>query len=262
MSSGNRAIQGGDHTALLFRNYLKTRSPVNSIFSSQSPVTTPVITIDGPSGVGKGTLSRLLAHALGWHWLDSGALYRLVALAALKADVALDAVSQLVQLAHTMDVAFHISDTVSTPSIYLNGLDVSIELRSERCSQAASQVATWPMIRDALLHRQRAFRQPPGLIADGRDMGTVVFPDATVKLYLTADPQERARRRYNQLREQGVDANLETLSEAIIERDARDMHRTAAPLKPAHDAYLIDTTNLTIHDVLAQAWAIIARTTP
>ena len=214
----------------------------------------PVITVDGPSGVGKGTLCQWLASRLGFHLLDSGALYRLTALAALRRNLALEDEIQVAAVAAALEVEF-LARTEGSPRVILEGADVSAESRSETCGNAASRVAALPAVRAALLQRQRDFRQPPGLIADGRDMGTVVFPDAELKLFLTASARERARRRHNQLSEQGMNANLKNLANEIAERDARDRQRAAAPLRPAADAETLDTTRLSIAEVCD--WALL-----
>ena len=218
--------------------------------------TVPVITIDGPSGVGKGTLARQLARQLGWHLLDSGALYRLTALAAQQQGVALGDSGQLARLAAQLDVCFS-SAADDAERIELNGVDVTRQVRSEQAGQAASQVAVIPAVRAALLDRQRAFRQPPGLIADGRDMGTVVFPDAPLKIFLTASPKERAKRRYKQLIEQGISASLATLAREIAERDQRDAQRAIAPLQAAADAIVLNTDHSDIIAVQQQARKLI-----
>lgn len=213
----------------------------------------PVIAIDGPSGVGKGTLASWLAAELGWHLLDSGALYRLTALAALRHGVELDDPPALARLAKELDVEF----TGSTRRILLDGEDVSSAIRTEAIGDTASRIAALAEVRLALLDRQHAFRQPPGLVADGRDMGTVVFPRAAVKLFITASPEIRAQRRHKQLMEQGISASLPSLVREIAERDARDAQRTVAPLRPAADAMVLDTTDATIAEVRARALAIV-----
>lgn len=217
------------------------------------PQMAPVMTIDGPSGAGKGTLCQLLAEKLGWHLLDSGAIYRVLALAALHHDVELDAEAALVPLAANLDVQFQVdADQVK---VVLEGEDVSRAIRSQEVSDAASKVAVFPRVREALLRRQRAFRQEPGLIADGRDMGTVVFPEAEVKIFLDASAEERAQRRYKQLQDKGFDVNFERLLTEIRERDDRDRNRAVAPLKPAEDALVVDSTSMTIDEVLVTVLA-------
>lgn len=214
----------------------------------------PVVTVDGPSGTGKGTLAGLLARELGWHYLDSGALYRAVGLEALRRGIPLDAGQEdrLAALARDLDVRFQPSPEGGVRS-FLAGDEVTRHLRTAEVSEAASVVASLPAVREGLLALQRSFRRMPGLVADGRDMGTVVFPDAPVKLYLDATPAERARRRYEQLRAQGADVNLDQLSQELRQRDQRDAQRQAAPLRPAEGAYVIDTTDVSIEGVLAEA---------
>lgn len=216
----------------------------------------PVIAIDGPSGVGKGTLARSLATHLGFHLLDSGALYRLVALSAEEQSLAMDDEAALAALAGRLDVAFRLDpgDDVSRP--LLDGREVSEALRSERCGEHASRIASYPQVRAALLARQRAFRRAPGLVADGRDMGSVVFPDAELKIFLTASVDERARRRYKQLIAKGIGVRLAPLLREISARDKRDRERSVAPMKPASDAVVIDTTALGIDEVFEHVMRI------
>ncbi len=211
--------------------------------------TVPVIAIDGPSASGKGTVAQRVAAWLGFHYLDSGALYRLVTFGALKQRVALDDEPALARVAGSLVARFH------GENIFLNQEDVTDAIRSEAVGEGASQVAALPAVRQALLGRQRAFRQPPGLVADGRDMGSVVFPDAVLKIYLTADADERARRRYKQLIEKGMGANMTTLLQDSRHRDARDSARAVAPLQKSDDASLLDTTKLSIDAAVEQVLA-------
>ena len=222
----------------------------------------PVITLDGPAGAGKGTISRLLAARLGWSFLDSGALYRLVALAAQKRQKRGQTpvhrgLTPLLDEAVLADVALHLDarftqDTAGEPVILLAGEVVGTQLRTESCGDLASKVAAMPAVRAALLERQRAFAQPPGLVADGRDMGTVVFPEAPLKVFLTASVEERARRRHKQLMEQGLSASIDDLLGEIAERDRRDSERKIAPLKPAEDALILDCSDLSIEAVISE----------
>jgi cytidylate kinase len=220
----------------------------------------PVITVDGPSGSGKGTVCRLLAEKLNWEVLDSGAIYRVLALAAIHHNIALDNEEGLMPLAANLDVQFPIDHETKTSKVVLEGEDVSLTIRNEEVGSAASKVAALPRVREALLRRQRAFRTEAGLIADGRDMGTVVFPNAEVKIYLTASAEERANRRFNELKDRGLDVTLSGLLDDIKSRDERDMNRKVAPLVPAEDAIIIDTTELNaeqvfdaVNELLAQA---------
>lgn len=205
----------------------------------------PVLAIDGPSGSGKGTVARQLADALGWHLLDSGALYRLLALAAQRAGLDHDDETALSELARRLPVRF------DGTTVMLEGEDVTGAIRTEQCGAMASRVAALPGVREGLVALQRAFRRPPGLVADGRDMGTVIFPDAPVKVFLTASATERARRRYKQLKEKGFDVNLPGLFTEVANRDRRDAERAVAPLRPATDARVIDSTDMTVDEVVA-----------
>lgn len=209
----------------------------------------PVITVDGASGTGKGTISQLLAEHLGWKFLDSGALYRVLALAAIKHSVAFDNESALNVLAEHLDVQFAARGTLP-PQITLEGEDVTETIRTEKIGNAASIVGALPQVRTALLSRQRVFREFPGLVADGRDMGSVVFPDAELKIFLLASPEERACRRLKQLKDRGINVNLANLVEELRERDRRDQERAIAPLKPAIDAICIETDHLSIEQVV------------
>ena len=212
----------------------------------------PVVTIDGPGGAGKGTISQLLAKELGFHLLDSGALYRVLALSVDNHGIGLDDEEALGVLAEHMDVQFSAADPESPAEIVLEGEVVTQAIRQEHVSQLAAKVAAMPLVRSALLTRQRCFREPPGLIADGRDMGTVVFTDATLKVFLTASPEERAQRRYLQLKKSGNDVSLPRLEAAIRARDEQDTNRIIAPLKPADDALILDSTDLSIDQVFKQ----------
>ncbi|MBB1450152.1 (d)CMP kinase [Pseudoalteromonas sp. SG43-1] len=209
----------------------------------------PVITVDGPSGSGKGTVCRLLADKLGWDVLDSGAIYRVLSLAALHHQIALDNEEGLVPLAANLDVQFLVDSQTNAGKVILEGEDVTTTIRNEEVGAAASKVAALPRVREALLRRQRAFRTENGLIADGRDMGTVVFQDAPLKIYLTASAEERARRRFVELNTRGLDVTLSGLLQDIQARDERDMNRTVAPLVPAEDAIEIDTSELNAQQV-------------
>ena len=215
----------------------------------------PVLTIDGPSGSGKGTLAQRMAEKLGWHYLDSGAIYRVLAQAALKHQIDLTDEAALASIAGQLDVQFVLKD--GQLQVVLEGEDVSLLIRSEQAGNAASKVAAFPAVRSALLQRQRDFCQLPGLVTDGRDMGTVVFPDAPYKVFLTASAEVRAERRYKQLKEKGIDSNLSDLVAEISERDERDTQREVAPLRPADDAVILDSTQLGIEAVLEKVSALI-----
>jgi len=210
----------------------------------------PVIAIDGPSASGKGTVAQAVAGALGFHYLNSGALYRTVAYLALESGADLEKESILA------DIALNLNANFNSDSVVLEGRNVSDAIRSEAVGTAASRIAALPGVRRALLERQRAFRRPPGLVADGRDMGTVVFPDAALKIYLTATPEERAERRYKQLMAKGMGASMAALLQDIIGRDARDGKRATAPLRKAEDAVLIDTTGVPAADAVARVLAL------
>lgn len=218
-----------------------------------------IVTIDGPSGSGKGSLCQLLAKHLGWHLLDSGALYRIVGLAAERRGVSFNDEAALAQLAANLNVEFKPGDSGEPASVWLDGEDISRDVRAETSGTLASKVAIYNAVRDALLALQRSFAKAPGLVADGRDMGTVVFTAAPTKIYLTASAEERANRRYKQLQEAGQSVNLAALLEDIQVRDERDMNREVAPLKPADDAVVIDSSTMAIDDVFKQVLAELAK---
>ena len=215
----------------------------------------PVITVDGPSGAGKGTLCMLLAEKLGWNLLDSGAIYRVLALAALHHGVDTESEDALVPLAAHLDVQFVAEGELVR--VILEGEDVSDTLRTEKVGNAASKVAALPRVREALLRRQRAFNEQPGLVADGRDMGTVVFTSAEIKIFLDASAEERATRRMNQLQKKGLDVSFNSLLSEIQERDYRDRNRAVAPLRPADDALVLDSTEMSIEQVLEKVLAYV-----
>jgi cytidylate kinase len=217
----------------------------------------PVVALDGPSGSGKGTVGQLLARRLGWHFLDSGALYRSLGVAAEQAGVDLNDKTALARLALEMSLRFTPRETADTVDVQLNGQEIGDRLRTEASGRRASILAAIPEVRRALLQKQHSFRQPPGLVADGRDMGSTVFPDAILKVYLTATPDVRAERRYKQLKDKGFDVNLRGLFDEIRERDARDAVREVSPLKPAKDACILDTSLLDISGVVERVYGLL-----
>jgi cytidylate kinase len=213
----------------------------------------PVIAIDGPSGSGKGAISQQLSTRLGFHLLDSGALYRVTGVAARSQGIAIDAEAELAELARHLEIQFAPTGDPEEPvNVLLSGEDITRDIRTDAAGVDASKVARLPQVRDGLRELQRAFQRPPGLVADGRDMGTVVFTNADLKIFLTASPEERANRRYKQLKSKDIDVSLLALLESIRERDERDMNREVAPLKPAEDAIVVDSTELSIEAVLTQ----------
>jgi CMP/dCMP kinase len=217
----------------------------------------PVLTIDGPSGSGKGTISRLVAEHLGWRMLDSGALYRAVGYAAGAAGLDLSDAEAVTRCAQSTKIQFRAARNGGETRVIVNGHDATDELRTETAGAAASAIASVPSVRQALVALQLSFRKAPGLVADGRDMGTVIFPDAPFKVFLTASAAERAKRRYKQLKEKGLSVTLSSLQSEIEARDARDASRAVAPLKPARDAVLVDTTGMGIEDVVAKVLAVV-----
>jgi len=217
----------------------------------------PVLTIDGPSGSGKGTISALVAERLGWHLLDSGALYRAVGYAAGMAGVDLSDMEAVTRCAQTTKIRFRAAVDSGETRVIVNGHDATDELRTETAGAAASAIASMPPVREALVALQLGFRKAPGLVADGRDMGTVIFPDAGHKIFLTASAAERAKRRYKQLKEKGLNVTLGGLQREIEARDERDASRTIAPLKPAEDAVVVDTTGMAIDEVVAKVLSVV-----
>ena len=217
----------------------------------------PVLTIDGPSGVGKGTVANIMAQELNWNLLDSGAIYRAFALAASKRNIQIDNTDELLKLASNLDLRFESDPSNNQLSVYLDNIEVSAELRTEETAEHASKFAMIGPLRESLLLRQQKFKQPPGLVADGRDMGTVVFVDAPFKVFLTANVQERAQRRLKQLQDKGIAGILSQTLEEVKKRDKRDASRKYSPLKPSKDALVIDTSNLTINEVVAKVMALV-----
>ncbi|WP_018973288.1 (d)CMP kinase [Rudaea cellulosilytica] len=225
--------------------------------AAQTEKLVPVLTIDGPSGSGKGTISARVANALGWRLLDSGALYRAVGFAASLAGLDLSDAEAVTRCAETTKITFRDPKDGGETRVIVNGLDATAEIRTETCGAAASAIAGIPSVRAALFDKQRSFRKAPGLVADGRDMGTVIFADAQHKVFLTASAEERAKRRYKQLKEKGLGVTLTTLLREIEARDVRDAERAVAPLKPATDAILIDSTGMSIDAVVAKVLALV-----
>jgi cytidylate kinase len=217
----------------------------------------PVLAIDGPSGSGKGTISRAVADALGWHLLDSGALYRAVGFAAGEEGIDLSDADAVTRCAETTKISFRDPKDGHETRVIVNGHDATDELRTETAGAAASAIAAIPSVRSALFDKQRSFRRPPGLVADGRDMGTVIFPDASFKVFLTASAEERAKRRYKQLKEKGLNVTLSSLLREIEARDERDANRKVAPLKPALGALIVDTTGMPVADVVQKVLAVV-----
>lgn len=217
----------------------------------------PVLTIDGPSGSGKGTISRLVAEELGWHLLDSGAIYRAVGYAAGMAGIDLTDAEAVTRMAESARIVFRAPKDGGETRVIVNGHDATDELRTETAGAAASAIAAYPSVRSALFDKQRGFRKAPGLVADGRDMGTVIFPDAPYKVFLTASAEERARRRYKQLKDKGLSVTLAALLREIQARDERDATRAVAPLRPADDALTIDTTGIPVDGVVAAVLAVV-----
>jgi cytidylate kinase len=222
----------------------------------------PVIAVDGPSGTGKGTICSHLANWLDWNFLDSGALYRILVVAAAKYQLELDNEPAIADIAESLDVVFQRPQSGKDVIVIFEGDDISQKIRTEACGNSASQIAVLPQVRSALLERQRQFQQPPGLVADGRDMGTVVFSHAPLKIYLMASAEERAKRRYKQLKQKGFNVNLPRLAADIAERDTRDSQRTISPLQPADDAIVVDTTIMEISEVIKKIETLVQESLP
>ena len=217
----------------------------------------PVLTIDGPSGVGKGTVANIVASNLSWNLLDSGAIYRAFALAASKRNISIDNTEELLSLASHLDLRFESDLAINKLSVYLDNVEVSSELRTEKTAELASNFAMIGPLRESLLIRQQKFKELPGLVADGRDMGTVVFKDAPFKVFLTANVEERAKRRLKQLQDKGITGNISQTLDEVRKRDERDASRKHSPLKPSKDALIIDTSNLTINEVVTEVMTLV-----
>lgn len=218
----------------------------------------PCLTIDGPSGSGKGTISLMIAQKLGWDYLDSGALYRILAYEVLSAGIDIESEAQVVSIASGLNISFEIDDQTNAVRVYSNHQDITDYIRTESCGNAASKVAAFGEVRAKLLTVQRGFLTAKGLVADGRDMGTTVFSEAFLKIFLTASTEERAKRRYNQLKEKGINVSLSDVSKELIARDDRDSNRTMSPLKPAHDAIIVDSSKMTINQVVTHVLNMVA----
>ena len=217
----------------------------------------PVLTLDGPSGVGKGTVASIIAQTLDWHLLDSGAIYRALAISVSNHNIKINNINGLLTLADGLDLRFELVPNQQSLNVYLDNVEVSTELRTEKTAELASRLAMIGLLRKSLLMKQQQFRRPPGLVADGRDMGTVVFPDAPFKVFLTAEVSERAKRRLKQLQESGIAGNISHTLAEVQKRDERDLNRQHSPLRPAKDALIIDTTNLTINEVITRVMSLI-----
>jgi cytidylate kinase len=236
---------------LLFSSVIKL-----SINNSNITYMIPVLTLDGPSGVGKGTVASIIAQTLDWHLLDSGAIYRAFAIAVRNRNIKINDIDGLLRLAEELDLRFELIPDQQSLKVYLDNIEISSELRTEKTAELASNLAMLGPLRKSLLIKQKQFKRPPGLVADGRDMGTVVFPDAPFKVFLTAEVEERAKRRLKQLQEMGIAGNISHTLEEVQKRDERDVNRQHSPLRPARDALVIDTTNLSINEVITKVMAL------